>query len=395
MDGIVDALITDLSSCLPGSFVISRSTAFTYKDRSVPIRQVGSELGVRYVLEGSVLVESDRLRVNAQLIDAETDEHLWAERFDKERRELLQVQDEIVGRLSRTIGIQLVRSEAGRRSTDHKGSDALDLVMRARALISETKRKETAAEAVDLFRQALRLDPDCVNAMVGIGLTRIYQVINLYRLEGRGALLDEAEEMISRAAAHNPDHLDVLKSRALLLRARGLFSEAIAATEALIARNPAEPTAYKEMGLNKLYLGATLEAVEWFRRADAIAPRDPDRWTWLQGLGRALMQLGDDAAAVSALSQALISNPDYVRGKAMLAAAEALAGNAEAARRHFAVYAAVEPNMTVRHFAEQRSSVPSDAVSPIYRRESGRILEGLRRAGMPDDPDLEHELSSF
>ena len=395
VDDIVDALITDLSSCLPGSFVISRSTAFTYKGRSVPIRQVGSELGVRYVLEGSVLVESDRLRVNAQLIDAETDEHLWAERFDKERRELLQVQDEIVGRLSRTVGIQLVRSEAGRRSADHRGSDALDLVMRARALISETKRKKTAAEAVELFRQALELDPDSVNAMVGIGLTRIYQVINLYRLEGRDALLDEAEEMMSRAAARNPDHLDVLKSRALLLRARGLFSEAIAATEALIARNPAEPIAYKEMGLNKLYLGATREAVEWFQRADAIAPRDPDRWTWLQGLGRALMQLGDDAAAVNALSQAMLSNLDYLRGKAMLAAAEALAGNAEAARRHFAEYAAVEPNMTVRRFAEQRSSVPSDAVSPIYRRETGRILEGLRRAGMPDDPDLEYELSSF
>ena len=116
VDGIVDALITDLSSCLPGSFVISRSTAFTYKGRPVPIRQVGSELGVRYVLEGSVLVERDRLRVNAQLIDAETDEHLWAERFDKDRREILQVQNEIVGRLSRSVGIQLVRSEAGRAS---------------------------------------------------------------------------------------------------------------------------------------------------------------------------------------------------------------------------------------------------------------------------------------
>ena len=111
--------------------------------------------------------------------------------------------------------------------------------MRGRALISETKRKETAAEAVDLFRQALRLDPDSVNAMIGIGLTRIYQVINLYRLEGRDALLDEAEEMISRAAARTADHLDMLKARALLLRARGLFSEAIVAIEALIARNPA------------------------------------------------------------------------------------------------------------------------------------------------------------
>jgi TolB-like protein/tetratricopeptide (TPR) repeat protein len=395
VDGLVDTLITDLSSWLPGSFVISRSTAFTYKGRSVPIRQVGTELGVRYAIEGSVLVDATRLRVNVQLIDAETDEHLWAERFDKERSEMLQLQDEIVGRLSRSIGIQLVRTEAGRGSPNREAWDAADLVMRARALISDVKRKETAAEAIDLFRRALQLDADCVDAMVGIGLARIYQVINLYRLEGRDTLLDEAAEMISRATALAPDHLDLLKARALLLRARGWFSEAVVATEALIARNPAEPTAYKEMGLNKLYLGLTWEAAEWFRRADAIAPRDPDRWTWLQGLGRALMQLGDDAAAIGALSQAMDGNPGYLRGKAMLAAAEALAGNAEAAKRYMAEYAAIEPNMTVRRFARQRSSVPPDAVSDIYRRESERILEGLRRAGMPDEIDLEHEMSSF
>jgi adenylate cyclase len=290
-----------VSSCLPGSFVISRSTAFTYKGRSVPIRQVGEELGVRYVLEGSILTEPDRLRVNAQLIDASTDEHLWAERFDKERSEILQLQDEIVARLSRSVGIQLVRTEAGRGSRNRDSGDVVDLVMRARALMSDVKRGETTTNAVDLFRQALRLDPGCVSAKVGIGLARVYQVIDLHRLEGREALLDEAEEMISQAAAGVPDDLDMLKARALLLRARGRFAEAVIATEALIARNPAEPTAYKEMGLNKLYLGATREAVAWFRRADTIAPRDPTRWTWLQGLGRALMQLGDDAGAVLVL----------------------------------------------------------------------------------------------
>jgi tetratricopeptide (TPR) repeat protein len=231
--------------------------------------------------------------------------------------------------------------------------------------------------------------------MVGIGLVRIYQVIDLYRLEGRDALLDEAEEMLARAAAAAPDHLDMLKARAVLLRARGRFAEAIIATEALIARNPAEPTFYKEMGLSNLYLGMTRQAVEWFRRADAIAPRDPTRWTWLQGLGRALIQLGDDAGAINALSQAMDSNPAYLRGKALLAAAAALAGDGETARRHLAEYLAVEPSMTVSRFARQRSSVPPDAVSEVFRRESERILDGLRRAGMPDEIDLEHEMSSF
>jgi TolB-like protein/Flp pilus assembly protein TadD len=383
VDGIVDSLITDMSSRLTGSFIISRSTAFTYKGRSVAIRQVGEELGVRYVLEGSVLAGPSRVRVNVQLIDAETDEHLWAERFDKERRNILQVQDEIVGRLSRSVGFQMVRTEAARPSRTG-GSDAIDLVMRARTLVNYVKRNENTEEAIDLFRQALELDPDCVDAMVGIALARIYQVINLYRLEGRDELLDEAEEMVTRAMARAPDHFTMLKTRGLLLRARGRFPEAIVATEALITRNPGEPTAYKEMGLNKLYLGATREAVEWFRRADGIAPRDPERWTWLQGLGRALMQLGHDAEAVDALCKAMDSNPGYLRGKAMLAAAEALTGNLEDAKLYLAEYAALEPDMTVRRFAEQRSSVPPDAVSATYRRESERILDGMRRAGMPD-----------
>jgi len=329
-----------------------------------------------------MLVEAARLRINAQLIDAETDVHLWAERFDKSRTELLQAHDEIVGRISRSVGIQLVRTEAKRVKRDE--SNVADLVMRARALTYDAKRKQAAAEAIELFRHALRLDPDCISAMVGIGLTRIYQVVNLDQPEAREELLHEADEMIARVLALAPRDFDVLKARAMLLRAHGRFSAAIIATEALIARNPADPTAYKEMGLNNLYLGITEEAANWFRRADAIAPRDPERWTWLQGLGRALMQLGDDRGAIAALSQALDSNPDHVRGKALLAAAQALAGNANAAKQHLEEYRSQEPNMTIGRFAEQRSSVPPDSVSEVYHRESRRILDGLRTAGMPD-----------
>jgi tetratricopeptide (TPR) repeat protein len=257
--------------------------------------------------------------------------------------------------------------------------------MRARAQANDIKQRENAARAVELFRQALELDPDNVDALAGIAALCTYHVVNLYRLDERDALLDEAEDLISRATALAPDHISVLKARAILLRARGRFADAVIASERVIARNPGEPLFYKEMGLNKLYLGATEEAVEWFRRADAIAPRDPDRWTWLQGLGRALMQLGRDAEAVDALSQAMDSNPGYLRGKAWLAAAEALADDVERARLHLAEFMAIEPEMTVRRFAEERSSVPLKAVSSVYERENERILEGLRKAGMPEE----------
>jgi predicted Zn-dependent protease len=115
------------------------------------------------------------------------------------------------------------------------------------------------------------------------------------------------------------------------------------------------------------------------------AQRDPGRWNWLQDLGRALMQLGHDEEAIDALRQAMDSNPAYLRGKAWLAAAEALAGDIERARLHLADYIALEPGTTVRRFAAQRSSAPIDATSQIYRRESERILEGLRKAGMPEE----------
>jgi predicted ATPase/TolB-like protein len=387
VDGISDSLITDLSRALPGSFVISRSTAFTYKGRQVALRQVGQELGVRYVLEGSVLADPRRVRVNVQLIDAETDEHLWAERFDKEREDILEVQDEIVGRLSRGIGLEMVRSEAARDGPSQSG-DAVDRVMRARALANDIKRRENATRAVELFRQALESDPDNVDALVGIATLSSYQVVNLYRLDERTSLLEEADVFLSRAAALAPDHTGVLRARAILLRARGRFADAVIANATVIACNPAEPTSYKEMGLNKLYLGATEEAADWFRRADAIAPRDPDRWTWLQGLGRALMQLGRGAEAVDVLSQAMDSNPGYLRGKAWLAAAEALAGNIDRAELHLAEYLAIEPEMTVRRFAEERSSAPLELTSQVYQQEFERILEGLRLAGMPDETDV-------
>src|ERR1700731_735050 len=261
VDGVVDSLITDLSRALPGSFVISRSTAFTYKGQQVAIRQVGEELGVRYVLEGSVRVEPDRVRVNVQLIDAITDEHLWAERFDKERKDILEVQDEIVARLSRSVGIEMVRTEAKRGSANNSG-EVVDLVMRARAQSNDIKRRENAARAVGLFRQALDLDPDNVDALAGIAALCSYQVLNLYRLDERDALLNEAEVFLSRATALAPDHAGVLKARAFLLRARGRFADAVIATETVITRNPGEPLFYKEMGLNKLYLGETREAAE-------------------------------------------------------------------------------------------------------------------------------------
>jgi adenylate cyclase len=385
VDGIVDNLLTDLSRALPGSFVVSRSTAFTYKGRQVPTRQIGEELRVRYVLEGSVLADATHVRVNAQLVDAQTDEHLWAERFDKERRDVLQVQDEIVARLARTVGVEMVRNEARRsHARAFETNDVVELVMRGNAVTTELNRKERAAEAVALFTRALELDPDNADAMIGIASTRVYQVVNQYQTARREQLLDEAEALILRAMDLAADHIGVRKARAVLMRARGRFADAIIADMSIIALNPGDPTAYRELGLNNLYLGQYQDAVDWFRRADSIAPRDRVRWTWLQGLGRALIHLGRYVEAVDALRLAVHSNPHLSRDLAFLAAAEALVGNIDRAKLLLAKYIVLDPGMTVRRFALERNSVPLHAVSPAYLRGTEHILEGLRRAGLPE-----------
>jgi tetratricopeptide (TPR) repeat protein len=255
--------------------------------------------------------------------------------------------------------------------------------MRGHAVAADIRRKKSAAEAATLFRRALALDPDNVEALVGLASIRNFQVLNLYEAGERNELLAEAEDLLGRAVALAPDHICVLKVRAVLWRARGRFAEALIAMRAVMTLNPGEPTAYRELGLNKLYLGETSEAADWFRRADNVAPRDLERWTWLQGLGRALMQMGEDAEAVEVLRLALDSNPNHQRGKALLAAAQALTGDSAGARVQMAEFAELDPGLTVGKFASERSPVPLAAVSRIYLSENERILEGLRLAGMP------------
>ena len=160
--------------------------------------------------------------------------------------------------------------------------------MRGNALVADMKRKETAIEAISLFERALALDPHNVGAMIGIATTRTSRVCEPVRdRRARGVADPRLDILIARAIVLAPDHIGVRRARAVLLRASGRFMEAIIAAQSVIALNPGEPTAYRELGLNNLYLGSTREAAEWFRRADHIAPLDRSRWTWLQGLGRA------------------------------------------------------------------------------------------------------------
>src|ERR1700730_1944331 len=173
-DGITEDLTTDLSR-IAHMFVISRNTAFTYRSKSVDTRQIGRELGVRYVLEGSVRRSGSQARINAQLIDAATGAHLWAERFDRETGDLFALQNEITGRLANTLGVELIAAEATRPTAD---PDALDYILRGRAVLLKPRTPNTYREAINLFEHALALDPQSVEAQSRLAHSLVTRVLS-------------------------------------------------------------------------------------------------------------------------------------------------------------------------------------------------------------------------
>jgi adenylate cyclase len=383
-DGITDSLTSDLARALPGILVVSRDTAFTYKGRSADARQIGRELEVRYLLEGSVLIEGERIRVNARLVETKEGSQLWADRFDAERKGILQVQDEIVGRVSRAIGLKVVDIEARRSLRERPDSaELIDLIMRGKAVLNRPSSPATMIEARDLFEQALKVQPTSVDGLAGVATTLVFEFVNGYYDTGADKRLHRAELLLDRALTIEPRHLLALKAKTALRRAQGRFDDAIAAAEAVIAENPGEPWAYKEIGLSTMYLGDPERALQWFAKAERIGPRDPGRWTWLDGRGHALILLGRDEEAIRALNSALDANPRNVVPHAFLAAAYALLGRLDEARAALATYEQVRPGTRISTF-RSRSPVPLVLTSAKHQQQRERLNEGLRKAGMPE-----------
>src|SRR5947199_8423089 len=216
-DGITDDLTTDLSR-IAGSFVISRNTAFRYAGKAVDARQIGRELGVRYVLEGSVRRAGTQARVNVQLIDTDTGAHLWADRFDREAGDLWQLESEITGRIARAVQAQLYLAE-GNRPTDKP--DALDFLMRGRAELSKTVSKPTRDAAVEHFEPALALDPGSIEAKVWLANALVSRIID-ETAESPSADMVRAESLVEQALRSAPNHAMAHHTRGQMLRVRRL-----------------------------------------------------------------------------------------------------------------------------------------------------------------------------
>src|SRR5262249_41582092 len=201
-DGVTESLTTDLSR-ISGAFVIARNSAFSYKGRSADVRQVGRELNVRYVLEGSVQRGGTRMRVNVQLIDAETGSHLWAERFEKAVTALFDMQDEIVSRLANTLNAQLIEAEA-RRAEHSVHPDATDLYFQGMACWNKGRTAEYTTRARDFFERALTLVPNNVEALVGMASVDL--LTGAFLTGDWAARLAAAETALIKALSLAPQH---------------------------------------------------------------------------------------------------------------------------------------------------------------------------------------------
>ena len=380
VDGITESLTTDLSR-IPGAFVIARNTAFTFKNKPVDARVIGRELGVRYVMEGSVQSSGtgDRIRVNAQLIDTETGAHLWAERFDKPRGDIFEMQDEITTRLARTVGIELVAAEGRRAERERPNNmDAVDLTMRGWAILNQPLSLRRDREACDLFEAALRLDDRNVEALVGLAFRHVNDV-RIFASTNRDEQLRIAEKAITEALALAPGNALAHFVRANILHVSGETERSLRELELAITLDRNLAWAHADAGFIKVLLGRAEEAEADLTNAIRLSPRDPglDRWHAL--LGIADLFLGRLGSALDRLRKSVEMNPNVALTQFFLAAASALSGRAAEAQEARNAGLLLDPNFTVARF---RNEPRSKNATFLAQRE--RIYEGLSLAGVPE-----------
>jgi TolB-like protein len=381
-DGITDDLTTDLSH-IPESFVIARETAYTYRGKATDIRQIGRELGVRYVLEGSVRRIDATLKVNAQLISAETGAHLWSDRFDEEISELGAGQEQVVTRMRAGLGISLVEIENARSLRERPTNpDAFDLILRARSLENLPPNLQRNDEVLSLYERALALDPTSAYA------TRMVagRLINKsYPSWETAENMQRVEMLVAQARAIAPDAEGLLNLLIQWYRKLERNQEAMPVAEDLIRRFPNNPFGYSALSTSKVFAGHAEEAIPLLAKSIQLNPRSSYLFYRYRQLGFASLLLGRDKDAITFLERSLAINPDDDGGRQwiyrFLAAAYAQAGEPTAAKHAVAEADRLWPYDTVR------SHWPDDLSSPVYAEQVRRLQAGLRLAGERDHAD--------
>jgi TolB-like protein/class 3 adenylate cyclase len=380
-DGITEDLTTDLSR-IDGMLVISRNTAFTYQAKRIDTRQIGRELSVRYVLEGSVRRSGNQVRINAQLIDAETDRHLWAERFDGDISDLFALQDEVTGRIANALDVELVTREAA-RPTDHP--DVLDYILRGRAVRAKGQTRENCTEAISLFERALALDPISAQARIMLILALTSRVLD-NMTDSPVADLERAEELCRQAVAALPHSPLAHHGKGQLLRAQGRQEEAITEYETAIAldRNAAASMVY--LAWCKFVTGSEEDTIPLCEKAIRLSPRDSLIGAWYVQIGRMLLHQSRIEEAILWLERARSANPSLWYVHTHLAAAYALKGETDRASAELAEVRRLD--VYGRFSSISRLNAVPETYYPSAKVRAMReatFLAGLRKAGMPEE----------
>jgi TolB-like protein/tetratricopeptide (TPR) repeat protein len=385
-DAITDDLTTDLSR-IAGAFVVARESAYTYKGKAKDVRQIGRELGVRYVVEGSARRIDATLRVNVQLISAETGAHLWSDRFDEEISQLAAGQQQIIARMYDTIGFSLVDIESARSLRERPTNpDAFDLILRARSVELLPPTPQRDKETLALYERALVLDPQSVPALIGVAY---------FLIDGRPAdvwgnfeNMQRAGQLLAQARALAPGSAKVLNITLYWLRTVGRCAEVIEAAEHAIRIDPnrmrTETGIYNELAVCKTWTGHAEEELALQTQADQLNPRSPWKHSRYRHMGFAALMLGRDQDAIAFLQRSLAIHPDAGGSSwtyRMLTVAYARTGQIDEAKRWLAASDRLWPYVTVR------GVYPQELSSPVYVQQMRDYQAALRLAGARDHAD--------
>jgi TolB-like protein len=378
VDGVTESLTTDLSR-IRNTVVIGSNTAFTYKGKIVDSKQMGRELNVRYILEGSVQRGGARMRVNVQLIDAETNNHLWAERFDKPLADIFEMQDEIVARLAGALNTELVAAEA-RRAERSPTPDSMDFHFQAMAWLNKGPTPSNVAQARSFFNRALSADPGNVEALVGSGFVNLIEAALSFVADPVAAFA-AAEAKLTIALASVPDHalghtwlgfVDILTKRA---------PQGIAECEHGLALDRNLASAHALIGQGKIFIGRAEETEAHVVEAQRLSPGDTWAYAWLNMVGLAKLHLGSYEQAVAWFRRSKEANRNYGSAYFNLAASLAQLGRLDEANSAVKAGLALNPAYTVFRV---RAAWTARSDDPTYLAQLDPIFEGMRKAGIPE-----------
>ena len=373
-DALTDELTTSIAR-IPFFFVIARNTAFTYKGKPVDAKAIGKDLGVRYVLEGSVQPSAAEVRVNAQLIDADSGAHLWAEQFDTPRTDLLQTQDEIVTHLAHALQFQLPEAEVARlKRKPVANPDANDLALQCLAAVRKSPEavSKEAEAGFRLCEQALTLDPNNVGALALLSI-KYWQPVSHNLSADPKADLKRGDELVSKVLALDPTFAYGHVFKAEILRDQGRLEEANAEAERALDLDPAAVDAYAQLAFAEMDLGQFEKSLANLDKAIRLSPQDPSLHYWYAGKATAHFGLKQYEDAIEWARRAIVIDPTYQQPHPVLIAALGWTGRQaeghEAIQRYLALFPTGPKTIA--------------AWKAVYSWD--RLIEGLRKAGLPEE----------